>query len=189
MTPLSSQARIATSWLASFFKAKWRPEDFPIRVREQVGVPFTSRWCAQVLNWPGPIGLGSTSDEARAALTASLHAIAEQSRESGKAMPRPGTGLPIEFASTTRVSADPNLLEDFIVNALGFGPDDPVFISDESSIGDFGDDQRVVEIRDKIREHFGVVVDECGPARIADILERISLGQDMRSEFKSELQH
>jgi len=88
-------------------------------------------------------------------------------------MPRPGTGLPIEFASTVRVDANPALLTEFITKALGFRPDDPVFISDDSSICDFGDDERVLEIRAKIREHFGVTVDQPEPVRIADVLEAI----------------
>jgi hypothetical protein len=173
MTTLPKHLRIAKSWLASFLKKDWRPEDYPIEVREQVGVPDEARWYAQVLNWPGPAGLGSTRDEARAALQANLHLISTRRREEGKAMPRPGTGLPIEFASAARVNTDPGLLAEFIVKALGFGLDDPVFISDESSIGDFGDDERVAEIKRNIREHFGVAVDEQEPVRIADVLERI----------------
>jgi hypothetical protein len=65
------------------------------------------------------------------------------------------------------------LLNQFITKALGFGPDEPVFISDESSIYDFGDDERVREIRANIREHFGVGGDRPEPVRIADILEAI----------------
>jgi hypothetical protein len=48
--------------------------------------------------------------------------------------------LPIETASTARIEADPALLSEFITKALGFGADDPVFISDESCLCDFGDD-------------------------------------------------
>jgi len=165
--------RIVKSWLASFLETEWRPEHYPIKVREQVGVPEDARWCARVLNWAGPVGLGRTRDEAREALEANLLAIATKRRAEGKAMPRPGRGLPIEFASTARVDADPALLTEFIVKALGFGPDDPVFISDESSICDFGDDARVAEIRSNIQEHFGVTVDEPEPVRIAHVLERI----------------
>jgi len=88
-------------------------------------------------------------------------------------MSRPGTGLPIEFASTARVDADPGLLAEFIVKVLGFRLDDPVFISDESTIGDFGDDERIAEIRGNIRQHFGLTVDEPEPVFIADVLERI----------------
>jgi hypothetical protein len=92
-------------------------------------------------------------------------------------MPRPGTGLPIEFGSTARVQADLALLEDFVINVLGFGPSDPVFISDESSISDFGGDERVAEIRRVIEEHYGVVITEPEPVLIADVLERVHNGK------------
>jgi hypothetical protein len=42
-----------------------------------------------------------------------------------------------------------------------------------SVIGDFGDDERVAEIRSNIRVHFGVTVDGPEPVFIADVLERI----------------
>jgi hypothetical protein len=173
MNTLSQKLRIAKSWLASFLRSEWRPEHYPMTVREQVGVPDEARWCARVLNWPGPVGLGPTEQQALAALEANLHAIATKRQAEGKPMPRPGTGLPIQFASTAKVSADLALLSEFTMKALGFRPDDPVFISDESSICDFGDDERVVEIRANIREHFGVTVDQPEPVRIADVLEAI----------------
>jgi hypothetical protein len=173
MHMFSNRLRIARSWLASFFRREWRPEHYPIRVREQAGVPDEARWCAYVLSWPGPVGLGRTGVEARAALEASLRDIARKRREDGKPVPRPGTGLPIRFASTERIDADPALLGEFITRVLGFGADDPVFISDESTIGDFGDADRVSEIRSNIQEHFGVTVDQSDPVRIADVLERI----------------
>jgi hypothetical protein len=125
------------------------------------------------LNWPGPVGLRPTKQQAHAALEAQLRAIATTRQAEAKRMPRPGTGLPIEFASTPRVEVDPALLTEFITKALGFGPNDPVFISDESSICDFGGDERVVEIRANIREHFGVTVDQPEPVRIADVLDAI----------------
>ena len=173
MNRLLQRLRIAMSWSASFLRDEWRPEHYPMHVREQVGVPAEARWCARVLNWPGPLGLGPTREAALAALEANLNTIATKRRADGKPMPRPGTGLPIQFASTARVTADPALLTEFITKALGFKPSDPVFISDESSIGDFGENERVSEIRSNIREHFGVTVDQPEPVRIADVLERI----------------
>jgi len=173
MNTLMEQLQIAKSWLASLFRSEWRPEHYPVAVREQVAVPEEDRWCARVLNWPGPVGLGPTKRQARAALEANLRAIAAVRLAEGTSMPRPGTGLPIEFASTARVEADPALLSHFITKALELGPDEPLFISDESSICDFGDDERVREIRANIREHFGVEVDRPEPVRIADVLEAI----------------
>jgi len=88
-------------------------------------------------------------------------------------MPRPGTRVPIEFATATRVQSDPELLADFIINVLGFQPGAPVFISDVSAISDFGDEGRVAEIRSRIGEHYGVYVTEAEPVLVADVLDRI----------------
>ena len=88
-------------------------------------------------------------------------------------MPRPGTGLPIETASTARIEADPALLSEFIIKVLGFGADDPVFISDESCLCDFGDEEVVDGIRANIQEHFGLTLDQPEPVVIADVLEAI----------------
>lgn len=173
MSTVLSRLRVETSWLASFLRSEWRPEHYPMQIREQGGVPDDSRWCARVLNWPGPVGLGPTRESARAALEENLRTIASRRRAEGMEMPRPGTGLPIEFASSARVNADPELLSEFIVKALGFRPSDPVFISDESSISDFGGDERVAEIRRNIQQHFDVTVDEPEPVRIADVLDLI----------------
>jgi len=88
-------------------------------------------------------------------------------------MPRPGTGLPIETASTARIEADPALLSEFIITVLGFGADDPVFISDESCLCDYGDEEVVDGIRANIQEHFGLTLDQPEPVVIADVLEAI----------------
>jgi hypothetical protein len=81
--------------------------------------------------------------------------------------------LPIETASTARIEADPALLSEFITKALGFGADDPVFISDESCLCDFGDDEVVDGIRANIQEHFGQTIDQPEPVVIAVDLEAI----------------
>jgi hypothetical protein len=86
---------------------------------------------------------------------------------------RPGTDLPFEGASTARVEADPALLSEFIIKALGFGADDPVFISDESCLRDFGDEEIVDGIRGNIQEHFGLTLDQTEPVLLADVLEAI----------------
>lgn len=165
--------RIMNAWLASFVRSEWKPESYPIEIRTQDGVPPEAKWCARVLNWPVLTGLGSTKNEAHTALLKSLREIALKRCQEGKSMPRPGTGLPLEFASTTRVLSEPALLEDFIIHVLGFTQSDPVFISDESSIGDFGDDDRITEIRRKIEEYYGIVISEPEPVFIADVLDRV----------------
>lgn len=177
MFTIAQYSRIVVAWLASFVRPEWKAEHYPIEIRAQEGVPPEARWYARVLNWPGPVGLGTTKDEARTALLANVREIATKRRQDRKPMPRPGTGLPIEFASTARVQADPALLEDFIVHVLGFGPNDPVFTSDESSISDFGDDDRIGEIRRRVEERYGIVITEPEPVLIADVLDRVRKGK------------
>lgn len=88
-------------------------------------------------------------------------------------MPCPGAGLPIETASTARIEADPALWSEFIIKVLGFGADDPMFISDESCLCDFGDEEVVDGIRAHIHELFGLTLDQPEPVVIADVRESI----------------
>jgi len=172
MHSISQRLLIATKWLASFLHPQWLPHHYPISVRAQSGAGPEAAWFARVLNWPGPTGLGATDVEARAALATNLVQIQNARRSNGQQMPRPGARVQIEFASTSRVEARPEILDDFIVNVLGFSLSDPVFISDESSIEDFGDSEEISRIRSRIQEHYGIAIDERGPNFIADILEK-----------------
>ncbi len=88
-------------------------------------------------------------------------------------MPRPGSEVLISFASTERVLADPTLHDDFIVRVLGFGRGDPVFISDQSSLGDFGDETHVATLQKKIVEAYGIDVSDLKEGLLCDVLERI----------------
>ena len=173
MYTLAQRLLIARCWIGSFVHRAWAAEHYPIVVREQQGVPDEARWCARVLAWGGPVGLGRTEVGARGALITRLHNIAARRWSQGKSMPRPGTGLPIEFARADRVTSDPDLLEAFVVKALSFKPNDPVFISDESSLPDFGNDERVSMILNNIQLHFGVTIRKEGRLLVADILDEI----------------
>ncbi len=126
-------------------------------------------FCAQILNWPGPIGLGPTRKEAYDTLAQDLEGI----RKHREQMPRPGSHVPIEFASTDRVNSDEKLLNDFIERVLGFTRSDAVFISDESSLDEFGDEAKVAELLQRIKDVYGVEVTDIASGAIADILERI----------------
>lgn len=173
MHSISQRLLIATRWLASYLHSQWLPHHYPISVRAQTGVDPESAWFARVLNWPGPTGLGATEMEARAALVANLAEIQKTRKNIGQPMPRPGSRVPIEFASSSRVEARPELLDDFIVNVLGFSLGDPVFISDMSSLEDFGDSEEILRIRNRVQEHYGIATEEQGPNFIADILEKV----------------
>jgi hypothetical protein len=124
---------------------------------------------AQILNWPGPAGLGATKEEAVSKLRASLEGI----RKHRKSMPRPGRRVPIEFAPTTLVASDIALHDDFIIRILGFAPGSPVFISDQSSLSDFGDEAYVAQLRERISEIYGVDVSDLKGELLCDIFELI----------------
>jgi len=172
MYSIAERFLIARKWLLSFLRDDWHPVDYPIQIRRQRGAPREASWSARVLTWPGPIGLGESKEQALSSLHADLERIQDYRRQDNMTMPRPGAEVPIEFAKADRVRADPRLLDDFIEHILGFGPSDPVFISDLSTLADFGDDERVSQIRKKILERYGVEIAEPEPVLIADVLER-----------------
>ncbi len=130
-------------------------------------------WVVQILNWPGPIGVGSSEKEAIADLRKNLEKIREHRSANHEKMPRPGRRVPIQFAPTIRVSLDLALRDDFITRVLGFEHGSPVFISDQSSLGDFGDESHVSKLQHKISEIYGVDVSDLRDGLICDILERI----------------
>lgn len=165
---------MASKWLASFFRREWALADYPVRTGPNgEGARPGDEWLAQILNWPGPAGVGATKEDAVTKLGEALESAREYRRKSGEKMPRPGSAVPILFASTERVLADPTLHDDFIVRVLGFGPGDPVFISDQSSLGDFGDEAHVAALQKKIVDAYHVDVSDLKEGLICDILERI----------------
>ena len=162
--------QIIGKWLLSFTKSRWEIGDYPVRVgKNGERADPGKEYCAQILNWPGPIGLGPTREEAYANLARDL----EEIRKHREGMPRPGSHVPIEFAPAERVNSDEALLCDFIERVLGFRRSDPVFISDLSSLGDFGDEEKVAELVRRIKDVYGVEVGDLADGNIAAILERI----------------
>lgn len=163
---------IAWKWLLSFGKKDWSIADYPVRVRENGKSPEPGiAFCAQMLNWPGPAGLGPTKDQAVAQLKQHL----EEIRKHRDSMPRPGTHVPIQFAPTVRLAKKAELLDDFIQRVLLFTKNDPVFLSDESSLHDFGDAAKVHELATRTKDVYSIDVTDIadGTGNIADILDRI----------------
>ena len=69
-------------------------------------IPFN----AQIVNWWQMSGAGDSPGAALADLDAKL----EARRRAGEPLPRPGTGLPIEYAAAHRMSEHPDLAADFM---------------------------------------------------------------------------
>ena len=89
-------------------------------------------------------------------------------------LPRPGTKVPIEFASQERVGKHPELARDLLRRVIGV---EGAWISDESSLSDFHDFETNDELIVKIKEVYGVDVSDIHSARLCEILERIAATQ------------
>ncbi len=77
----------------------------------------------------------------------------------------------LEFASRNRVSAHPDLAEDFIRRVLGL---DWAFISDESSLWDFHEAGTNASLIARIKEVYAVDVSDIESGKLPEILERIA---------------
>lgn len=168
------RARAFFSYILSFRRRRnnWRFEDYPVRVRKQAtGDPDADipPYCAQFINWWTITGLGNTPASAKDNLRQNF----ETYKQSNDSIPRPGCQAPIEFADSTVVQRDPELYCRFIAEVLGFGPEDPVFISDQSSLSDFDGVNGGVDLYERIREVFGVDVSDISDGSLAAIFKRL----------------
>jgi hypothetical protein len=168
--------QVCAQWMRfkSFLKSGWSIEDYPIRICLQPdpdpvksprlkSIPYS----AGVVNWPCMMGAGNTKQEA----LADLHKNFENFKANGRKLPRPGTHVPIEFASSTRLDMHPELKADFVRRILGLPW---AFLSDESSLFDFHEDETNDVLLEKIRAVYGVDVSDIPSGNLADILERIA---------------
>lgn len=117
---------------------------------------------------------GESETEALQALEKSFANAKVKRVSDGTPLPRPGTRVPVEFASQERISAHPELAEDFVHRVLKL---DWAWISDESSLWDFHHDETNSALIDKINEVYGVDVSDIHSAKLSEILERIATNQ------------
>jgi predicted RNase H-like HicB family nuclease len=160
---LRERALIWSKWLGSAFTDGRRLEDYPTHIRPNgEGSDPEQAYSAQILNWPGPVGLGGTPEDAMASLgrawRESLEGIRTYRLSQQEEMPRPGSKVPLRFAPSVRVALDPELLNEFIEKVLGFPPGAPVFISDGSRLSDFGDDEHERQPLRRIQDLYGLDV-------------------------------
>jgi hypothetical protein len=124
-----------------------------------------------VVNWWVLNGGGNTPGEAMENLAVQFGKMKADFERDGKPFPRPGIKVPIEFAPTERVNADPELAHDFIQRVLGL---EWAFISDGSSLWDFHTGPSIDTFHAKIKEIYGVDVSDIAYGNIAEILNRIA---------------
>ena len=164
------QLKAILKYITSFFKSDWSVDDYPLRYREQTKTdPRVPLWVVQIINWWVMTGAGDTREEAYQNLAQQV----EERRAVGVSFPRPGKRVPIKFASTERVDRYPDIAERFLREIVGFTSKSPVFISDQSSLGDFSIGDGAKEYVKKIRQVFGIDVTDIESGNLADIFERI----------------
>jgi hypothetical protein len=177
---LRNQLQAAWKWALSFRSPDWKLEDYPISLRKQYPDPDaphdnSSRFklhpiAASIINW-NVTGSGESKEEALRDLASSFASRKAKLNDEGKPLPRPGTSVPIQFASQVRMKAHPELAQDFIERVLGF---EWAFISVESSLWDFHSDATNEVLLAKIRDVYGVNTEDIESARICEILDRIA---------------
>jgi hypothetical protein len=162
----------------------WKLDDYPVVIREQEADPAYDgtrlkqyRYVASIVKW-GLVGLGDSEEESLQKLQSSFAAAKAERARTRRPLPRPGTRVPIEFASQERVSAHPELAEDFIRRVLAL---ECAWISDESSLWDFHHDETNDILLAKVMEVYGLDVSDIESARLSEILERIASVQKARS--------
>ncbi len=170
--------RLRALWkrLLSYTTSQWTLEDYPLRVVDQSSLQSVElsggdfpRWRVDIIGWHTMTGLGDSPEEALADLRSRL----EEYRQEHD-LPRPGTDVPLVFASTDRVNANAAIVDRILIGALGFDSDD-VFVSDESSLYDFGlEDEELARTQERIGRMFDVDISHIEDGNLADIAEHIA---------------
>jgi hypothetical protein len=170
-------------FLLSFRKREWSLKDYPVTVRKQCDprqcLGKTGRWIipaynARIVNW----ALSGSGETADAALE-SLREAFNRAREKRSAMPRPGTHVPLTFASQERIAANSALAREFLESVLEHGE---AWISDESSLWDFALGHSLDEYYAKIRSLYGVDASDIPGGNLAGIIERIAQSKQKEVE-------
>ncbi|MCF6133459.1 hypothetical protein [Flavobacterium wongokense] len=155
--------------ILSYRKTNWELEDYPLRYRNQSNSEDKEikTWVLQIVNWWTLTGLGDTKAEAYDMLKEHF----ENYKHLNNELPRPGTSVPIKFADTEEIDNLENIAVDFFDKILGYNYYE-CFISDESSLIDFGQDNE--ETLQKINEIYSLNLKEIGDGNIVRILTLIN---------------
>ena len=122
-----------------------------------------------MVNWWALSGHGQSKAEALEDLRSKFQAR----KAKGGRLPRPGTNVPLEFASTIEVDRLKNIARDFLARVLDLNPDE-CLISDESSLWDFHDQETNDVFYEKTRNIYGVDVSALEGANLCAIFRKIT---------------
>jgi hypothetical protein len=170
------QIKAGIKYLLSFTKKDWQLSDYPIRIRHfRPSADDLSAerfklipWSAQIINWWQMNGAGDTKEEAYADLETQF----AQAKEEGQRLPRPGTGLPLEFASRERISRYDDIAADFFRRVLEKDYRE-CWISDQSSLWDLHAEESNKHLRERIWALYRVDISDIESGNLVEIFERI----------------
>jgi hypothetical protein len=157
--------------ILSYRKSNWDINDYPLRFKMQKGEPGQYNvgelkpWSVQIINWWTMGGLGNTKEEALENLKGNFKSYLLQNKA-----PRPGTLVPLTFADTQEMDKLERVAPEFFERILGLNYYE-CFISDESSLDDFGQNNN--ETLEKINDIYHVGLTDLGDGNIARILKLI----------------
>lgn len=163
-------------YLLSYTRRRWSVTDYPLRWTSQE--PPTAdagdrsewpAWSVQIIGWWAMIGTGATKQDALAKLQERLDAYAQ----THAALPRPGTRVPLEFASTSNIEHYEPIARDFLQRVLHLNYDQ-CFISDQSSLIDFMGGEDYVETT---RQIYGVDISDIEDGNLVAIFRRLDQQQ------------
>ena len=167
------QLRVGAKYLLSFLKTDWQLSDYPVRFRHIDVAEPTGRlqqfpWSAQIINWWQMGGFGDTKQDAYADLQKKFGDV----KSNRKTLPRPGAGLPIEFASTDRIQFFDDIADDFFRRVLDMNYQE-CFISDESTLWDSHAEETNEHLHEKIWNAYRVDVSDIDDGNLVKIFDRI----------------
>jgi hypothetical protein len=175
---VKSQLCAAWKWFRSLLKQDWELSDYPLAMREhEIDPSYAStrvkqhQYAVSIVNWWVMSGGGETEQEALQKLEKHFATTKIEKAKAKKSLPRPGTHVPLEFASRQRVGAHPELEQDFIHRVLNL---EWAWLSDQSSLWDFHHAETNETLIAKIKDVYGVDVSDIESAKIPEILERIA---------------
>lgn len=175
---LLHQTRALWKRSLSYRKKDWQLRDYPIRFRKlKVDPTFDTdrfkqaRYVASIINWWVIGGTGETTAEALANLDKTFESEKINRLLDAKPMPRPGTHVPLQFASQVGVNKHAALSEDFIRQILDL---EWALITDESSLWDFHAQPTNDYLFSKIQAIYGVDVSDIQSGRLTEIFDRIA---------------
>jgi predicted RNase H-like HicB family nuclease len=177
---LSEWLRMRWKRMLSFRKTDWQLHDYPVVVRRQTVHPFVrqprfepSDYWARVLGW-NLDATGQTREEALRALEERFQQARELRAAEGKPQPRPGTRVPIEFASTARIDRRGDIVNEILEEILEVRD---AWVSDQSCLTDFTLGESTDELCARIHARYGVDVSDIPFGNLAEIAERIAKKQ------------